>query len=74
MKVRQVFYYQVLGLMVVTKQKSGYNACTVLHFGKNAIHCSREGFLLSILSFHQIKNTQKNFKCIFMKAYKIFLY
>lgn len=74
MKVRQVFYNQVLGLLVVTKQKSGYNACTVLHFGKNAIHCSRGGFLLSILSFHQIKNTQKNFKCIFMKAYKIFLY
>lgn len=74
MKVRQVFYNQVPGLLVVTKQKSGYNACTILHFGKNAIHCSREGFWLSILSFHQIKNTQKNFKCIFMKAYKIFLY
>lgn len=68
MKVRHIFYNQVLGLLVIIKQKSGYNAC-ILHLGENAIHCSREeGFLLPILPFHHIKNTRKT-SCVCVCIY-----
>lgn len=68
MKVRQVFYNQVLGLLVVTKQKSGYNACTILHFGKNAIHCSKEGFIFVIYSI--ISSNQKHSKKLQVYIYE----
>lgn len=55
MKVRQVFYNQVLGLLVVTKQKSGYNACTILLY----ILYSRGFFVIySIISSNQ-KHSKK---------------
>lgn len=68
MKVRQVLYNQVLGLLVVTKQKSGYNACTILHFGKNAIHCSKEGFIFVIYSI--ISSNQKHSKKLQVYIYE----
>lgn len=75
MKVRQVFYNQVLGLLVIIKQKSGYNAC-MLHFGASAIHCSREDFCYLFYHFIISKTLERLHVCIYiyMKAYKIFLY
>lgn len=73
MKVRQVFYNQVHGLLVVTKQKSGYNACTILHFGKmQSIVVER---VFCYLFYHFIKSkTLKKTSSVYLWRHTRFFY